>query len=279
MKKHQQFANADRYFACPHCGQALELEQNSLRCAKRHTYDLAKQGYVNLAPQVKQSANYHKTSFEKRQAFLEKGYYDHLYQAVKSCIAAANLQSFVDVGCGEGFYSRRLAKEMDADILAFDLSKESILLAARSEPSKSVKWFVGDLTHLPLQDQCVDGILDIFSPAHYQEFHRVLKPHGRVIKLIPGPNHLKELRQLAKEQLRKDTYDNQEMVAHFEANHQLVSRQLISKTLAITPEDAQILADMTPLFFHVDQTQLPLDNLSAITIEALLLEGKVSVPY
>ncbi len=69
MTKHQRFANSDQFFACPHCGQALGLDLNSLRCPNRHTFDIAKQGYVNLAPQVKQSANYHKSSFENRQAF------------------------------------------------------------------------------------------------------------------------------------------------------------------------------------------------------------------
>ncbi|MGC4387892.1 putative RNA methyltransferase, partial [Streptococcus suis] len=55
MTKHQRFANSDQFFACPHCGQALGLDQSSLRCPNRHTFDIAKQGYVNLAPQVKQS--------------------------------------------------------------------------------------------------------------------------------------------------------------------------------------------------------------------------------
>ncbi len=53
MTKHQRFANSDQFFACLHCGQALGLDQSSLRCPNRHTFDIAKQGYVNLAPQVK----------------------------------------------------------------------------------------------------------------------------------------------------------------------------------------------------------------------------------
>lgn len=275
MTKHPQFQKSDQYFACPNCGLALALDGNSLRCANRHTFDLAKQGYVNLAPQVKQSSNYDKASFDHRQAFLEAGYYDHLYQAVEDKVRDLGLQSVLDIGCGEGFYSRKLVQALNLDILAFDISKESVLLAARSDQTKSVQWFVGDLTQLPLQDGVVDGILDLFSPAHYQEFSRVLKPDGVILKLVPGPNHLKELRYLAKDQLRKEAYDNQRIVDHFKANVGEVEEVLVSRTQPITVADAQTLAAMTPLLFQVDQSQLDLSQLTTITIEAVLLVGWV----
>ncbi|HEM5941728.1 TPA: methyltransferase domain-containing protein [Streptococcus suis] len=275
MTKHQRFANSDQFFACPHCGQALGLDQSSLRCPNRHTFDIAKQGYVNLAPQVKQSANYHKSSFENRQAFLEAGYYDHLYAVLEGKIAELGLCSVLDIGCGEGFYSRKLAEKMDLDILAFDISKDSILLAAKSDRTKSVKWFVGDLTKLPIQDKTIDGILDIFSPANYQEFARVLKAGGAILKLVPGPNHLKELRHLAKDQLRKESYDNQDIVDHFKSYMGRVEQEVVSRTLPIGIEQARILADMTPLFFQVDQSKMDLSQLTEITVEAVLLVGTI----
>lgn len=275
MTKHQRFAKSDQFFACPHCGQALGLDLNSLRCPNRHTFDIAKQGYVNLAPQVKQSANYHKSSFENRQAFLEAGYYDHLYEALEGKIAELGLRSVLDIGCGEGFYSRKLAEKMDLDILAFDISKDSILLAARSDSTKSVKWFVGDLTKLPIQDKTIDGILDIFSPANYQEFARVLKTGEAILKLVPGPNHLKELRHLAKDQLRKEAYDNQEIVDHFRFYVGQVEQVMVSQTMPITAAHAQVLADMTPLFFQVDQSKLDLSQLTEITVEGVLLIGTI----
>ncbi|ATZ03889.1 putative RNA methyltransferase [Streptococcus suis] len=275
MTKHPRFLNSDQFFACPHCGQSLGLDLNSLRCPNRHTFDIAKQGYVNLAPQVKQSANYHKSSFENRQTFLEAGYYDHLYEALEGKIAELGLRSVLDIGCGEGFYSRKLAEKMNLDILAFDISKDSILLAAKSDRTKSVKWFVGDLTKLPIQDRTIDGILDIFSPANYQEFARVLKTGGAILKLVPSPNHLKELRHLAKDQLRKESYDNQDIVDHFKSYVEQVEQVLVSRTLPIGIEQARILADMTPLFFQVDQSKLDLSQLTEITVEAVLLVGTI----
>lgn len=190
-------------------------------------------------------------------------------------IAELGLRSVLDIGCGEGFYSRKLAEKMDLDILAFDISKDSIILAAKSDRTKSVKWFVGDLTKLPIQDKTIDGILDIFSPANYQEFARVLKTGGAILKLVPGPNHLKELRHLAKDQLRKESYDNQDIVDHFKSYLGQVEQVLVSRTLPITAAHAQVLADMTPLFFQVDQSKLDLSQLTEITVEAVLLVGTI----
>lgn len=274
MIKHKRFTDAHQYFSCPHCSQPLGLVENSLRCSKNHTFDIAKQGYVNLAPQVKQSMNYHKFSFENRQAFLERGYYDHIYRAIEDKILEFNVQSLLDIGCGEGFYSRKLAHLSGLNLLSFDISKESVLLAARTEATKSVKWFVGDVTRLPIQDRVIDGILDIFSPAHYHEFSRVLKSGGIVIKVIPGPNHLKELRYLAKDQLRKDSYTNQSIVHHFKSYMREVEQVTVRQTVAIDRVDAQILADMTPLFFQVNQEKLDLASLREITIEGVVLIGK-----
>lgn len=274
MKKHQQFANAGDYFACPHCKEVLTLEGASLRCPNRHTFDLARQGYVNLLGASKISINYDKDSFAQRQAFLEAGYYDHIYEALEERLVANKLTSLLDIGCGEGFYSRCLARQNHWELLAFDLSKDSILMAARADATKSVKWFVGDLTKLPLQDGVIDGVLDIFSPAHYQEFDRVLKDDGLIFKFVPGRNHLKELRQLAKDQLRQADYDNQTILARFKDLVAVEEEVLVSKTQPISPEDAKILADMTPLLFQVDKDSLDLTGLTEITIEAQLLVGR-----
>ena len=118
-----------------------------------------------------------------------------------------------------------------------------------------------------------EGILDIFSPANYQEFARVLKAGGAILKLVPGPNHLKELRHLAKDQLRKESYDNRDIVEHFKASVGQVEEVFVSRTLPISADHAQVLADMTPLFFQVDQSRMDLKQLTEITIEGVLLVG------
>ena len=75
--KFARFAQAPA-LACPLCQQSLAMEENSLKCPNRHSYDIAKFGYVNLAPQAKQAKDYDKTSFQNRQVILEAGFYQHI---------------------------------------------------------------------------------------------------------------------------------------------------------------------------------------------------------
>ncbi len=64
-----------------------------------------------------------------------------------------------------------------------------------------MRWLVADLANIPLSDSTVDAILNVFTPANYDEFKRVLKPGGMLVKVIPAPQHMHELRELAGEQL------------------------------------------------------------------------------
>lgn len=41
---------AVRFLICPHCGEALEAADRTLRCPAGHAYDVARQGYVSLLP-------------------------------------------------------------------------------------------------------------------------------------------------------------------------------------------------------------------------------------
>ena len=173
--KLQRFATA-RAFACPICQKNLTLVETSLKCSNRHSFDLAKFGYVNLAPQIKQSANYDKENFQNRQQILEAGFYQAILEAISELLASSETSTTVlDIGCGEGFYSRKLQEShSDKTFYAFDISKDSVQIAAKSEPNWAVNWFVGDLARLPIKDASMGILLDIFSPAHYGEFRRVL---------------------------------------------------------------------------------------------------------
>ena len=164
-----------------------------------------------------------------------------------------------------------------ATFYAFDLSKESVQLAAKSDASWMVNWFVGDLAHLPIQSKSMEVILDIFSPANYAEFERVLKDEGVIIKVVPTSSHLKEIRQLAQDQLTKQSYSNQEILEHFEDHCQILSSETVSLTKSLTPEERQALLAMTPLLFHVDQEKIDWNQLTEITIEAELLVGKIKI--
>ena len=274
--KLQRFATADA-FACPICQKNLTLVETSLKCSNRHSFDLAKFGYVNLAPQIKQSANYDKENFQNRQQILEAGFYQTILETVSDLLANSKTSTTVlDIGCGEGFYSRRLQEShSDKTFYAFDISKDSVQIAAKSEPNWAVNWFVGDLAQLPIKDASMDILLDIFSPANYGEFQRVLSKDGILIKVIPTENHLKEIRQMVQDQLTNKDYSNQDIKDHFQEHFIIQSRQIASLTKPISAEQRQALLSMTPLLFHVDQSKIDWSQLTEVTIEAEILVGKV----
>ena len=273
--KLQRFATASA-FACPICQEKLTLVENSLKCNNRHSFDLAKFGYVNLAPQIKQSANYDKENFQNRQQILEAGFYQAILEAVSELLASSeNSTTVLDIGCGEGFYSRKLQESHPGKTFyAFDISKDSVQIAAKSEPNWAVNWFVGDLARLPIKDASMDILLDIFSPANYGEFRRVLSKDGILIKVIPTENHLKEIRQMVQDQLTKKDYSNQDIKEHFQEHFSIQSSQIASLIKPITAEQRQALLSMTPLLFHVDHTKIDWSQLTEITIEAEILLGK-----
>ena len=273
--KLQRFASASA-FACPICQENLTLVESSLKCSNRHSFDLAKFGYVNLAPQIKQSANYDKENFQNRQEILEAGFYQTILEGISNLLATKpSAKTILDIGCGEGFYSRKLQEaHPDKTFYAFDISKDSVQIATKSEPNWAVNWFVGDLARLPIKDASMDILLDIFSPANYGEFRRVLSKDGILIKVIPTENHLKEIRQMVQDQLTKKDYSNQDIKEHFQEHFSIQSRQIASLIKPITVEQRQALLAMTPLLFHVDQSKIDWSQLTEITIEAEILVGK-----
>ena len=264
------------FFACPFCQQALFLSENSLKCKNKHSFDLAKFGYVNLAPQVKQSKDYDKSNFQNRQLILEAGFYQPILKKLLEILSSLSQHdNLLDIGCGEGYYARNLQAQLPAKhIYAFDLSKESIQLAAKSDHSLTVNWFVGDLAHLSIQDASMNVILDIFSPANYQEFQRVLRKNGLLIKVIPSSQHLQEIRSIVAEQLTNTNYSNHKIIEHFEEAFTITNSYDVAATFSLRENEKAALLHMTPLLFNIDIDKIDWSPLTDITIAAKILVGQ-----
>ena len=273
--KFKRFETAT-FFACPFCQQALFLAENSLKCKNKHSFDLAKLGYVNLAPQVKQSKAYDKSNFQNRQLILEAGFYQPILKKLLEILSSLSQHdNLLDIGCGEGYYARNLQAQLPAKhIYAFDLSKESIQLAAKSDHSLTVSWFVGDLAHIPIQDTSMDVILDIFSPANYQEFQRVLRKNGLLIKVIPSSQHLQEIRSIVAEQLTNTNYSNHKIIEHFEEAFTITNSYDVAATFSLRENEKAALLHMTPLLFNIDIDKIDWSPLTDITIAAKILVGQ-----
>lgn len=270
--KIQKFSNSQDFFQCPICGKTLKLVDNSLLCSNNHCFDISKKGFVDFVLNNKVSKNYDRDSFENRHVILEHGMYDHIANKLVELIEKLHLDSILDVGCGEGYYSKKIAQAGIKDVLAFDISKDSIQLAAKGV-NTPVKWFVGDLAHLPIQDNTVRGIIDVFSPANYAEFNRILDD-GYVLKVIPNQYHVQELRQVAKDQLQQAEYSNKKVLAYFEEHYELVDQINATKTYPVTEEVRTAFINMTPLLFNVDKSKIDWSQVKNITVGSTILVGQ-----
>ena len=179
---------------------AAEGGARSFRCSQGHCFDVAREGYVNLLPvQQKKSLSPGDTleSLQARRRFLSAGFYQHLRDALAARISAG--QTVIDLGCGEGYYSAAMA-QAGAEVIALDIAKPAIRLAAKSYPA--LRCAVASVAAVPLPDGCADVISSIFAPVPLAEMRRLLKPGGRALVVTPAPAHLFAYREALFEQVR-----------------------------------------------------------------------------
>lgn len=184
---------------CPLCKEPLELDRQSWRCANGHSFDRAKEGYVNLLPVNQKRSREPGDSAEMlnaRRRFLEAGHYAPLADAIGALLQShtAAPSCALDVGCGEGWYVRRLAAQgwPAEHIFGVDIAKAGVRLAAKKQPL--AQFAVASSYQLPVADHSVDAILRVFAPGPTEELRRVLKPGGILVDVSPGPEHLWSLK-------------------------------------------------------------------------------------
>lgn len=179
------------WLSCPHCGAALELAGRTLRCAAGHTFDVARQGYVNLLGRGQPRNADTAEMLEARDRFLAAGHFAPIADAIAAGLDGS--AKVLEVGSGTGYY---LAHALPTEALgvAADVSVPAARRAARAHPD--VAAIVADTwAGLPLADASVDAVLCAFAPRNAAEFSRVLRAGGRLVVAVPNPGHLAELRQ------------------------------------------------------------------------------------
>jgi len=207
-------------FICPICGAPLRRVNTSYKCNKNHTFDISKEGYVNLLPVNKKHSKTpgdDKEMAQARNAFLSTGAYAPLRDALcrlalkyapTSCV-------MLDCGCGEGYYTAAVynaLKENGHDIRAagFDISKFILKYAAKRE--REMEFAVASSYHIPLSDNSCDILINCFSPLALEEFSRILRDGGVFFYVVPARDHLWELKQV----LYDEPYENEEKETPYE---------------------------------------------------------------
>ena len=243
---------------CPHCGQDLAESGTVLRCPSRHTYDVSRQGYVNLLPGDAGSSNADTAAMvAARDRFLSAGHFAPIADAVagQAVAHAAPSGCLLDIGAGTGYYLASVLESMPSRTgIAADLSKHSARRAARAHPRMAS--VVADVwSSLPLHDRSVALIIDVFAPRNPAEFHRVLHPGGAVVVVTPLPDHLRELVvPLSLIGAEPDKLDRlgEKMGGLFER----ADTCEVTCAMALSHEDVLAVAQMGPSAWHTDSQAL-----------------------
>lgn len=247
-------------YKCPVCHKQLIKRDNSYSCSEKHTYDIAKEGYVNLllANQMKsKEPGDSKGMMIARSNFLNKGYFENLADNISMellnhfDIAQQNDYAVFDAGCGEGYYTDRIYKDLakkaeNPRVWGMDISKEAVRLAAKR--NKNIGFCVGSIFHLPIVDNSVDCVINIFAPFREVEFQRVLKENGIIIMVTPGAQHLMGL----KDALYDNPYENDEKMPEISAFEIVESTSLKYEIHIDNSADIINMLKMTPYFWNTN---------------------------
>lgn len=182
---------------CPHCGDRLRLWDGSARCAAGHSFDVARQGYLNLLPGDARTGSADTAAMVRARAgFLAAGHYAPIATAVADAAARSGAPRdgcVLDLGAGTGYHLAAVLERLPATRgLALDVSKHALRAAARAHPRIAAvgadAWAA-----LPVRDAAADVAINVFAPRDPAELARVLAPGGALIVVTPGRDHLREL--------------------------------------------------------------------------------------
>ncbi len=246
---------------CPVCNRTLDKQDKCFRCAAGHSFDCARSGYVHLLPVQHKHAKVpgdNQLMVDSRRRFLDKGYYAPLAQQVCRTAAdwleatGADRTVLLDAGCGEGYYTGRICEEIDArglqvDVLGVDISKIALDKAAKRV--KRAQFGVASVFHLPLASDSIDLLCNLFAPCCWTEYRRVIRPGGAMLLVIPGEDHLWELKQVVYEKPYKNDVKDFDL-----KGFRLCSRKEIKQVIQLTSqEDIADLFCMTPYYYKTGQ--------------------------
>ncbi|GIO26303.1 putative RNA methyltransferase [Ornithinibacillus bavariensis] len=268
---------------CSICNMPMEvMDLKSLVCLNEHTFDLAKQGYINLLTRSVNS-HYDKELFKARKSVIKESdlfslLHEKILEIIKEYLEDSMSEiMFFDAGCGEGSHLQKIidnAENLAVTGIGLDISKDGIKMAA-SNYKESI-WLVGDLANSPLADQSCHVILNILSPANYKEFQRILVSDGIVLKIVPRSHYLKELREALFNNTDKKSYKNDKTVALFNNHFHLLDVINLKYTKKLTQTALIHLVQMSPLAWNTskrDMNRIINQGISAVTVDLDILIG------
>jgi 23S rRNA (guanine745-N1)-methyltransferase len=242
---------------CPVCADGLALNDRTARCPRGHSYDLAKQGYLNLLPSASTGIDGDSAAMVgARTVFLGGGHYEPIRDAL--ILAAAGLRDddlVVEVGAGTGYYlAGVLGTAAGRRGIALDVSRYAARRAAKVDPR--IASVVCDAwKELPLLDDSARLILNVFAPRNAAEMARVLAPGGTLLVVTPNQEHLTELvgvLGLVKVDEEKERRLQETLAGKFDQ----VGSEVVESAMRLDRTAVEQLVLMTPSARHLDHREL-----------------------
>lgn len=243
-------------FVCPVCGKALSESSGAVRCAANHSFDKAKEGYVNLllASRMRTKApGDSKEMVAARNRFLNGGgYAPFAAELARLCAELARKKGGVlhilDAGCGEGYYDEAICAELERQglpfrLAGFDISKAAVRLAAKRK-LPGAQFAVASSFAAPVESGWADVVLNIFSPFAGEEFHRCLAPGGTFIYAVPTADHLMGLKDV----LYDEPYENPCQQVDYQG-FALAGETRVEESITVEGQAIGDLFAMTPYYW------------------------------
>lgn len=236
---------------CPVCNEPLSLGNKVYSCKNHHSFDLAKEGYLNLILNAKKTAGDSKAMMSARRDFLAKSYYEELSNVVNHYLQTALVtdKAVIDIGCGEGYYLSRFQEKFASShekLYGLDISKTGIKMAAKK--NSNIHWLVANFSKLPFTDHSVSTVLSMFAEYSVTEIDRVLTDSGTVIIVRAANNHLMELKSIIYPEIHEKT----KIAAIKDFPHFEVERHLYQYQVQIhRSDDLMQLLLMTPHYWKI----------------------------
>ena len=303
-------------FICPLCQSPLQPALDTWRCDgslnpkhTNHPFDVARQGYVNLLPVQQKNSKApgdSQMSIDARKRFLNAGYYQPLQALIcqkmtellaqnalgAQPIAKSNNKpiTWLDIGCGEGYYTQAIAKIGMDILLAADISKPAVVELAKASKAACSLWYQQDkddcgkmaaiyplvtsAANLPLQAHSVTGISSIFSPILPEAFNQVLSDEGYLIIAKPDIGHLATMRDALFDDVRE--HDSDKFLHELAPYFALMNTYHVSTEMTLSVDSLADLMTMTPYAYRA-RSEKRQALLAKVATETFITEAKFVV--
>lgn len=183
---------------------------------------------------------------QARRAFLDGGFYAPIAQALmENANALGAAGPVLDIGCGEGYYSARLAEALGTELTGLDVSREAVRCAAGRY--KNATWLCATAAHVPVADGAAGVLTSLFAITLPEEFRRLLRPDGLFFQVLAAEDHLLGLKSIIYPEVFKQEKNTVPQLPGFE----LVESIPVWFAFVAEGEQVQNLLSMTPHFWRI----------------------------